>query len=528
MPNAPTDAEVSPDSQDLANTVFRGQMGRISQHSLVFFAGTMLTSVAGYFFRIYLARALGADALGLYALGMTLVSIASVLACVGLPQAAARYVAVYHGQGQTGLLSAFLWRAAGIVFAMSIILSIAIYAARASIVRHFYHVPTLEPYIGLFLVLLILSSLVTLLGQALAGFQDVARRTVITSFLGNPLTIILSLLLISRGMALRGYLMAQVLTTALVMVLLAAEVWKRLPTSGRGLGLRMPRVPAEVWLYSVSLLGVQGMELFLSQTDKILLGWYLNIKQVGIYAVALALVNFVPLFLQAVNQIFGAVIADLYARRQVQQLQRLYQSLTKWVLAATLPLALVLIIFAVPIMCLFGPEFCPGWPVLVIGAVGQIVNCSVGSVGLLLFMSGGQGRAMRVQVVTACVMLVCYFWWIPRWGMVGAAVAGAFANILINFLYLREVWKTLGLKPSLQSYWKLVPPTGLTVVAELLLQARHNFVHNGLALLFLALILAYGVFLIAAFTFSMDEDDRILARAVRNRISVVFGKVVSA
>ncbi len=50
---------------------FRTQVGSISRHSAVFFAGSLFTAGAGYLFKIYVARVLGADGLGIYALGMT-------------------------------------------------------------------------------------------------------------------------------------------------------------------------------------------------------------------------------------------------------------------------------------------------------------------------------------------------------------------------------------------------------------------------------------------------------------------------
>ena len=74
---------------------FRHEIGQISRQSAVFFAGTMFTSVAAYAFKIYLARVLGAEALGIYALGMTAVGAIGLVAALGLPSAAARYVAVY-------------------------------------------------------------------------------------------------------------------------------------------------------------------------------------------------------------------------------------------------------------------------------------------------------------------------------------------------------------------------------------------------------------------------------------------------
>ena len=80
---------------------FRSEMGQISRHSAVFFLGTLFTAAAGYFFKIYLARVLGAGALGVYALGMTLVGFFGLFNGLGLPQTAARFVAAYSAKVNT-------------------------------------------------------------------------------------------------------------------------------------------------------------------------------------------------------------------------------------------------------------------------------------------------------------------------------------------------------------------------------------------------------------------------------------------
>ena len=60
--------------------------------------------------------------------------------------------------------------------------------------------------------------------------------------------------------------------------------------------------------------------------------------------------------------------------------------------------------------------------VLVIAAIGQIVNCGAGSVGYLLLMSGNQRRLIRVQFVMVAVSLLMNVTLIPVLGIVGAAV----------------------------------------------------------------------------------------------------------
>jgi hypothetical protein len=43
---------------------FRRQMGSISRHSSFFLFGTVFAAASNYLFKVYLARVLGADALG--------------------------------------------------------------------------------------------------------------------------------------------------------------------------------------------------------------------------------------------------------------------------------------------------------------------------------------------------------------------------------------------------------------------------------------------------------------------------------
>src|SRR5271166_4060338 len=72
---------------------FRSQVGHISRQSGVFFAGTVFTAGLGYLFKVYLARVLGAEDLGVFALGVTLIGFVGIFNGLGLSQSAVRFVA---------------------------------------------------------------------------------------------------------------------------------------------------------------------------------------------------------------------------------------------------------------------------------------------------------------------------------------------------------------------------------------------------------------------------------------------------
>ena len=117
-------------------------------------------------------------------------------------------------------------------------------------------------------------------------------------------------------------------------------------------------------------------------------------------------------------------------------------------------------------MRIFGPDFESGWPVLVIGAVGQLVNCGVGSVGYLLLMSGNQKRLIKVQFAMTIVSVVTNLTLIPTLGLVGAALASAAVNVGGNLWNLYEVRKALGISPYNRSYFALCDSRGVRIVGH--------------------------------------------------------------
>lgn len=497
---------------------FRRNMGQISRQSLTFFAGTIFTMGAGYLVKIYVARVLGAELLGLYALGMTLVSLTQLIGCLGLNGAAARYVAVYNATGQYDDLRGFLTRSVGIVFSLNLLLSVGLMFSGGWFARHLYHAPELGRYIPLFAGLTVLGALNVFYCQVLAGFKDIAKRTVITNFVGTTLVIALTVVLLALGTGMRGYLWAQIINSIVVVGLLVVAAWKLTPRAARFSAAALPRLNPEVRAFAAAAFGMSALDFLVSQADKILLGLYLNPALVGIYVVASSLSALIPMILQSVNQIFAPVIADLHSRSRKDVLQRLFQSLTKWVFGLTLPLAFVVIAFCVPLMRLFGPAFEAGWPVLVIGAVGQVVNCGVGSVGYLLLMSGNQKRLIRVQFVMVAVSLVMNITLIPVFGVIGAAMAAAVVNVTGNVWNLSEVRKALDIFPYNRSYFALAIPAVLSAGAVVFLRIWAERLPRPWLGILASLAISYVVFAVFALKFSLDDDDRMIATAAWSQL----------
>jgi len=504
-----------PPAAQVEGVEFRRRVKSISRHSTVYFAGTVFTALSGYFFKIYLARTLGAEALGLYALGISIVGVIGLFNSVGLPTAGARFISEYSTQGDFTRLGAFLRGALSLLGFGNIVLGAVLLVAMPSIAVRFYHTPALASYSWSFAAIMLLGVLNAFLGQCMAGFSAVAARTIITHFTGTSATILMAVVPISLRFGLRGYLVAQVASAALVFGCLAYSVWKLTPPPARATG-GFGRIEKRVVAFSATTFGIAVVHFVLGQADKITLGYCLNAKEVGIYSVSIAVAGFVPIALTSVNQIFSPMIAELHSSGSHELLQRLYVWITKWVLVVTIPLAAALIIFAAPVMTVFGSGFRSGAAVLVVCAIAQVVNCAAGSVGFLLLMSGNQMALMKIQAVNAVVMVLISIALVPRIGIVGAALGLSASVVGTNAWCLLEVRKRLSLFPYNRSYIKIVLSSVVTM-AVLVLQ-RSFFAHDSWRAAGVALPLAYIVFLGTMLMMGFDVEDRKLARMALAKI----------
>ncbi len=504
-------------SAALETQKFRSQIGQISRHSSVFFAGTMFTAAIGYLFKIYLARKLGAEALGLYALGMTIIGFLGLFSGLGMSQSAVRFVALYTATGKIEQLRAFIVRCLILLLAANVAIGALVVFSGPWVAEHFYHTPALDKYFKLFALIMISGALTTFFGQVLQGFKDVSRRTVITNFIGTPLMMLLTIGLIALGTGLWGYLLAQVLAAATVLALLIVAAWQLAPPAARKLRGPLLSVESQVFSFGAVVFGSSMLEFFLAQADKILIGVYINARQVGIYSVAMAIVSFIPIALQSVNQIFSPTIADLHSRGENELLARMFQTLTKWILGLTLPLATVTIVFARPLMRIFGPDFEAGWIVLVIGTLGQLVNCGTGSVGYLLLMSGNQKRLIKVQAAMTVVTLLLNIALIPRLGITGAALSSALTNAASNTWFLRELRSSLHMSPYNRSYFRLLPPAAASIGVAFILRFALAGVSRQWMVMMLSGVVSYIVLLGVALAMGLNDDDRVIVRALAAR-----------
>jgi O-antigen/teichoic acid export membrane protein len=194
---------------------------------------------------------------------------------------------------------------------------------------------------------------------------------------------------------------------------------------------------------------LNGLYLVMSRIDLILLGSIKGASEAGIYAIASRAAEFVPFFLLAINISIAPKISHLYHSGEHEKLQRLATASARRLVWVTLPVTLVLIILAQPLIkFLYGDNFAEGAIALQILAVAQFFTIASGPVGILLNMTNHANTSAKSFAAGAIANVILNLALIPRFGYAGAATATAASIAFCNALRWYWVRRYLKLKPS--------------------------------------------------------------------------------
>jgi O-antigen/teichoic acid export membrane protein len=192
--------------------------------------------------------------------------------------------------------------------------------------------------------------------------------------------------------------------------------------------------------------------------DLFVLAHFASGRRLDAYAAAARISQLILLFLTSVNLVFSPFAADLHSRGERKRLDALFKQATRWALAATLPLAIVLFVAAPQALEAFGPGYATGSTPLRIMLVGQTVNVATGGVAFVLVMAGFTGLDLADNILAAAVLFALAIPLAAAEGPTGAAAASAVALAAVNLVRLGQVYRRVGVQPFDAAYGRLVLP----------------------------------------------------------------------
>ncbi len=471
--------------------------------------GAACTKLALLAITVVLSWRLGASAVGRYAQAYALLTVLVAVAELPLGSGVTRFVAMHRADRDVGALRGSVRLAIGGTVACSVLLAGALFAFASVAAHQVFQDAGLVTPLRLVAVALPPAALAETALLATVGFSRMRARAFVKLVLEPLVRLGLTVGLILVGVGLIGAMVALVMSSILEAVL-AVRALRRYLGPVAAPPRYQPRALVAFSLVSgTAWLATNG----LVWADTLILGALRSSAEVGVYAVATRIVALATFVMPAVSQAFAPRITDLYHRGRHSELRHAYYVVTGWNLALSLPAFVLLLAFPAQLLGLFGPSFSVAVTVTVVLVAGQLVNAATGPGGMMLTMSGRPGWGLADNVATLALNVALNLVLIPRYGIVGAAVAWSASLIVCNGARVVQVWLLLRMAPFGLGQLRTFAAAAVAGLCGLLL--AHPF--SGPIRLVVGAATVAGAYLLAFALLHRRTEDRLVARMLAHR-----------
>lgn len=477
-------------------------------------AGRGVSALLGLFFRRYLLLLFGEAQTGLLLLGFSVVNMIAPLAQFGIPIGIQRFVVVAYGKKDWNKVRGAIFSGLQIVAITTISIIILLWIFTPEISDFYTRNPKNAQYASQLPAVLRVYSIYLLPSIVLAVLLSILRsiRKIIPTFLIDniytPLAWLIFVLIIGASANIENKVAVLITCFCFIIsggILMAFLYLKKyLPEIKKAASEYCRK---KMLTFSMPLLFRSFLQMFM-QIDKLMIGKMCSIALVPTYAFAAVIARQSGVVMTAFASLFSPMIADLHSRGDKVALNSLYKTVTRWCTAFALPVIAIAMLVPELLLHFLGivnsPDACLTVRII---AAGQIMSVIVGNTGGMLVMTNYPWLTFANNAIAVVLNIILNFILIPKYGIVGAAIATCAAIVVRNIAALIEVKKILLMSPFSVSLLKVV---GCVIFAGASVVIFRNYV-VGIKWwleLFYSFLIFTAVYLPILWIF-MDKEDKI-------------------
>lgn len=411
---------------------------------LVYIGGAGLTSLA----QLLIARLVGTTSYGIYAYTMAWTTVLGYLSTLGFNVSLLRFVPAYSAVGRMdlarGVIIFALWRSlivasvAGLVGAL-LVLIFSHHVDReleTSLLLGMAGVPLITAYaIG--------ATLVRAFGGVISALlpERIVRDGLLLTLVG------LAALAGSWTLDASLVMMAAVTSSAVTAGLAFSTAIRLCPPTLR----RQPASYAarQWWAAAPPIMLLAGLDVFISRTGVMLLGWTGDVRNAGIFAIGLNVAMLVGLSRIAISTMFSPTAADLHARSDLDGLRHLFSRASVLCFASAIGLAVPLLVIVEPLLQFFGDDFVAAAPITRILILGYVFASLMGPQQNLLTMTGHEWAAATTMIAGALTNILGGAIGVVLYGPIGAALGITLALVVWHSAMALYIYRRLNILPGL-------------------------------------------------------------------------------
>jgi O-antigen/teichoic acid export membrane protein len=418
----------------------------IAKNTLFNFISTATDVAISFVVSILLARGLGTEEYGRYSFLMWFLSLAALLVNLGLGEMTRRYVAEAVGRGDkeapTGIIQLVLVIRVGVTLLVSLIIIVI-----SGYLTQVFHEVNSGTYFILIAVALLPNTVDLVLSSIFTGFQKYEYGAYI-GLLMSPLRLVGIIVMLALGYGVKEIIMMTTVVWFIGMIVGFLVLGRLMPLRALVSKSRLePALRKSALKYSSALMGIQGVNYFLwSQAEVLFLGLYTTVESIAFYNLAFKIpqmtINLIPF-------VFGRVllptIAEQFGKGEISKVRAIYITSARYLMMLTFPLVAGGIALASPIIHTFyGAQYEQSIVLM------QIVFIPFSLMGLIhastsvIYGINKPSFILKTGIVVIIVSIGLYLWMIPRYGVMGAAIASSVPRIIVFPIYNYYVSKKIG------------------------------------------------------------------------------------
>lgn len=371
----------------------------------------------GLIFSLMVAPIVGPECWGKYVFSLSVVTVAQVVASLGLGMYATRRIATYNYLHAFGRVQVFKRRVLELVFGNSLFFALVLILIA-------FCCESLSVYICFAFPFLSMQAIISV-------YYKASKSPAMGVFLGEFITRMIMCIVAAIGLY---YFKIEKLGADMIFSfsqaisgLVAIGCCWRIGKFASNLRLSSVR-----WLSSFRQYASASRVIYWTSLVYVLnshLGVFLvkifsGSVEVGQYGIAIRLALFMSMPLMLVNSIIGPIIVEKL-NGPSRDLEVILRRFVLGVLTLSLPIFTLLVCAPEWVLSFWGDGFLPAKTAMVLLVLGQFFNLATGSVGMILNMSGDEAIDLRALLWSMLVNVVLSALLIPVCGVLGAAISTA-------------------------------------------------------------------------------------------------------
>ena len=419
------------------------------------FIASIINMFLIFIISIILARYLGASDLGLYRLAYTFYGVATMVGALGIPVAVIKYVAEYKDDEvnlnkivSSGIITSLI---------VGVVISIIIYLLSQTL-ADLFKMPQIESLLELLSPVFPFVLVNSILFGTLNGLRKMERYA-IALILQQALMTASTIILIYSGFGVSGAIISIVISSIGVSAYLIY--------SCRGhfhlILDEYLQTTKKITSFGTKMFGANLINMINLQADIVFLGYFLTATNVGYYSAATGLSKFFLVVPQAIQTVSYPATSEYRTKKNILGLQKMLDKSMKYSALVLMPAGLALGFFAEDIVTrIYGQGFQQSalpLQILLIGTVIFGVACT--SIGGTLAGMNRPDLSLKAAGISAAANVILNVMLIPKFGIVGAAIATCTSLIIMTLMFDFMTIRTLSIKLDIR--WLVI-----VVIATLL------------------------------------------------------------